>query len=123
MDKINKLIEDLYARIGPPVDVSTFIGLPNDGPIYAYRDIGVILLFDVIETLKEQQNKINELSAQIHAKWEDGDGRVEHLYGNCDDPYEMPTYRCSACKCEEEYASDYCPNCGARMDGDMHEAN
>lgn len=123
MDQVNELIKRLYKHIGPPVDVSKFIGLPNDGPIYAYRDPIVLLLFDVIDTLQEQQNKINELSTNIHAKWEDGDGRIEYLYGNCDDPYEIPTYRCSACKCEEEYASDYCPNCGAQMDGEKYEAN
>lgn len=57
-----------------------------------------------------------ELVPVVHARWEDGDGNVEYLYGNLDDPYEVPTYRCSACKSEEELASDYCPNCGAVMD-------
>lgn len=57
-----------------------------------------------------------ELAPVVHARWEDGDGNVEYLYGNPDAPYDVPTYRCSACKNEEELASDYCPNCGAKMD-------
>jgi rubrerythrin len=27
-------------------------------------------------------------------------------------------YRCNKCGCPQDYAHNYCPNCGARMDGD-----
>lgn len=45
------------------------------------------------------------------AKWECGNGYMDYNLG-CD----VPTYRCSNCKCEEELTTDYCPNCGAKMD-------
>ena len=59
----------------------------------------------------------------IHAHWEDEHGGK----------YANPRYRCSACKeralykferdlldnwKEVQALTDYCPNCGARMDGD-----
>ena len=34
--------------------------------------------------------------------------------------YIDSTYECSECKVEESLTSDYCPNCGARMDGDWN---
>ena len=34
--------------------------------------------------------------------------------------YIDSTYECSECKVEEPLTSDYCPNCGAKMDGDDH---
>ncbi len=27
-------------------------------------------------------------------------------------------YRCDKCGCPQDYAHNYCPNCGAKMDGD-----
>lgn len=59
-----------------------------------------------------------ELAPVIHAKWEDGDGYIDCVDGNWDYAYEVPTYRCSVCKSESELASDYCPDCGAKMDGE-----
>ncbi|MBR5874525.1 MAG: hypothetical protein IKY90_07335 [Oscillospiraceae bacterium] len=28
-------------------------------------------------------------------------------------------HRCSLCGCPQDYAHNYCPNCGARMDGEQ----
>ena len=33
----------------------------------------------------------------------------------CDDDVDM-FYECSICKAEVPFTSDYCPNCGAKMD-------
>ena len=32
-------------------------------------------------------------------------------------------YQCSECDCEMKYKTDFCPNCGARMDGGADNAN
>ena len=45
-----------------------------------------------------------------HGRW------IEHKHFN-HDHYIDSTYECSECKVEEPLTSDYCPNCGARMDG------
>ena len=53
-----------------------------------------------------------DLKPVIHAIWDEGNGRVEiDEY----DSYLKPTYICSNCKIEEDYRTDYCPNCGAKM--------
>lgn len=49
-----------------------------------------------------------------HGYWEDGDKPIipyeGHYSGNC-----------SVCGEWSEYLTDYCPNCGARMDGENDE--
>ena len=44
-----------------------------------------------------------------HGRW------IEHKHFH-HDHYIDSTYKCSECKVEEPLTSDYCPNCGARMD-------
>lgn len=41
---------------------------------------------------------------------------IEHKHFN-HDHYIDSTYECSECNVEEPLTSDYCPNCGAKMDG------
>lgn len=52
-----------------------------------------------------------ELAPVKHAAWYEGNG-----YFDYDIDCSVPTYICSNCKSEEDYKSDYCPNCGAKMD-------
>ena len=55
----------------------------------------------------------------VHGRWEE-----------LDDPWGDTHYRCSVCGCEwfleagtpEENGMNYCPRCGARMDGERREA-
>ena len=44
-----------------------------------------------------------------HGRW------IEHKHFHYDH-YIDSTYECSECKVEEPLTSDYCPNCGAKMD-------
>lgn len=46
-----------------------------------------------------------------HGRW------IEHKHFH-HDHYIDSTYECSECNVEEPLTSDYCPNCGARMDGE-----
>ena len=61
-----------------------------------------------------------------HGKWIKG--RKEKLYYNDDMSgfYDFPV-TCSVCKFditdEGFYETDFCPNCGAKMDGEKNEAN
>jgi hypothetical protein len=57
-----------------------------------------------------------ELAPVIHATWLEGNGWFDYDNGDFDNAVVRPTYICSNCKCEEELMSDYCPNCGAKMD-------
>lgn len=47
----------------------------------------------------------------VHAKWCE-----INSYDDLDSIIFTVRYFCSNCKCEEDYQSDYCPNCGAKMD-------
>ena len=51
------------------------------------------------------------LAPVVHAKWNE-----INSYDDLDNIIFTLRYFCSNCKCEEDYQSDYCPNCGAKMD-------
>jgi len=109
MNDVNELIKNIYEYIGEPVDYAELIGSPvpsTYGICYTYEDPGDILLAQAAKTLDELSNNLN-----VCAKWEPGNGYMDYSL-DCD----IPTYRCSNCKCEEELTTDYCPNCGAKMD-------
>lgn len=59
-----------------------------------------------------------EFKPVINAVWYEGDGYVDF---DEYDSFMRPTYRCSNCKREEENMGDWCPNCGAKMDGESNE--
>lgn len=47
---------------------------------------------------------------------------VEVVHGTWNEINQMTTglpwkYRCNKCGCPQDYANNYCPNCGAMMDG------
>ena len=48
----------------------------------------------------------------VHAYW------IKHEYAEEENGLLVPNYECSACHSWERYESYYCPNCGAKMDGD-----
>jgi hypothetical protein len=60
----------------------------------------------------------------VHGRWEWYTDRCEDLFLGCDDDYG---WRCSKCKVPLDDEDDpevmptfrYCPNCGAKMDGDI----
>ena len=119
MEKVNDLVKSIYEYIGDPVDYAELIGSPYYGYRYTYEDPGDILLDQAVEMLLEQQNKINEMLGQfVHATWCEGNGWIDGIDGDLDYSVLRPTYICSNCKSEENYKSDYCPNCGAHMDGE-----
>ena len=45
-----------------------------------------------------------------HGKW------IKHEYAEESEGLLIPNYECSECHMWERKESDYCPNCGARMD-------
>ena len=61
--------------------------------------------------------KDGKKDAVAHGKWEHGNNanRV-----NRSGDYEE-WYTCTVCDCDTAYCSDYCPNCGAKMDGAMNK--
>lgn len=71
---------------------------------------------DIQEWLDEQPTVDAELVR--HAAWEDGSGRSVEI---CGDWYLRNTYICSACKRERNDMTNYCPNCGAKMEARAHD--
>ena len=48
---------------------------------------------------------------------------VEVVHGRWNEINQITTglpwkYRCNECGCPQDYKHNYCPNCGAKMDGD-----
>lgn len=54
-----------------------------------------------------------DVAPVVHARWEEGNGEWVEMLG---DWYLKSTYICSNCHEEESRKTDYCPNCGAKMD-------
>lgn len=75
-------------------------------------------LVGVVKLVKEEISKIPaaDVAPVVHGRW------IHSRYENCCDQFEL--VKCSQCS-HEAYAmafyvrgGNYCPNCGARMDGD-----
>ena len=52
-----------------------------------------------------------------HGKW------IEHKWAEECEGLLISNYECSKCSEWVRDETDYCPNCGAKMDGDMNAAN
>ena len=50
----------------------------------------------------------NEVPKEVHGWWNEINQTATGL------PWK---YRCSECGCPQDYAHNYCPNCGAKMEG------
>lgn len=50
-----------------------------------------------------------------HAHW------IRHEYADIVDGYLVPEFECSECHSWKKDDSDYCPDCGAKMDGENGE--
>ena len=48
----------------------------------------------------------------VHGRW------IEHEWAEEENGLLVSNFECSACHNWERKESDYCPNCGAKMDGD-----
>ena len=51
----------------------------------------------------------------VHAYW------IKHEYAEEENGLLVPNYECSACRSWERDESYYCPNCGAKMDGERRD--
>lgn len=85
-------------------DVLDLFGI-SDRDIYARGTIedslydGTLPSYDSIDTLPVK-----------HGRWT-----------KCADIYSDGDYECSECHKREWYDTNYCPNCGARMEGEKNE--
>ena len=50
----------------------------------------------------------------VHGRWIEKVDMVESYLADCTEVF----YECSVCECANLGESPYCPNCGAKMDGD-----
>ena len=50
----------------------------------------------------------------VHGRWNEKVDMVESYLADCTEVF----YECSVCECANIGESPYCPNCGAKMDGD-----
>ena len=55
----------------------------------------------------------------VHGRWETAHIIGEQLFGY--DPFEIDVFACSVCGAQFDVsqALNYCPNCGAKMDGGL----
>ena len=51
----------------------------------------------------------------VHGEW------IKHDYAEECEGFMIPNFECSQCHNWERKESDYCPNCGAKMDGGEEE--
>ena len=88
--------------------------LENYCPDYQSSTVGCILKRAVNECIKiVNEHPTIEAVPVVHAKWIDEGDYLATAYGKLD------ARTCSACKCVitiDDY-DNYCPACGARMDG------
>ena len=74
----------------------------------------VALALSSLRAQQEPENtKTSDVAPVRHGRW------IEHKHFH-HDHYIDSTYECSECKVEEPSTSDYCPNCGAKMDGGVN---
>ncbi len=85
--------------------------------------VNTVIAIKVVEALKKATI---EAEPVVHAKWVDryGGKYVNYLY-ECSECKEKALYKVSVSTLFNEFIvqelSDYCPICGAKMDGDSHE--
>ncbi len=53
----------------------------------------------------------------VHGRWIEKVDMVESYLADCTEVF----YECSVCECANIGESPYCPNCGAKMDGDGND--
>ena len=72
--------------------------------------------FEVMEIFDFVDHRVEsaDVAPVRHGRW------IEHKHFH-HDHYIDSTYECSECKVEEPFTSNYCPNCGAKMDGEANE--
>ena len=70
--------------------------------------------FDCLMNENRAINTSTDVAPVRHGRW------IEHKHFR-HDHYIDSTYECSECNVEEPLTSDYCPNCGAKMDGECDE--
>ena len=52
-----------------------------------------------------------DVAPVVHEHW------IRHDYADVVEGYYVPEYECSKCRAWKKDDSDFCPNCGAKMDG------
>ena len=72
------------------------------------QETQIQLALDYIDIIIDEQPKVDAVEV-VHGKWE----KVYTCHGE-----RLWAYSCDLCKAENGKKSNYCPNCGAKMDGD-----
>ena len=77
--------------------------ITGDGDYYNGKD-------DMQDEIRDMVSRFPaaDVAPVRHGRW------IEHKHFH-HDHYIDSTYECSECKAEEPLTSDYCPNCGAKM--------
>lgn len=84
--------------------LNKLVELKNDPTLTGGQEIGVAL------SIREfWQIPAADVVEVVHARWE-----------NIHDDPRVNKYRCTNCKAEK-MRDNYCPNCGAKMDGERKE--
>jgi hypothetical protein len=76
------------------------------------------------EAMRTRLLNLQGVSIQKHGEWKQT-YRIEKIRYSCDDieTFKVPDgYCCSICSRRIKVKENYCPNCGAKMDGKRKEA-
>ena len=68
-----------------------------------------------IATILENEMDMRVIAERKHGKWIKHPGHVVHEEGALQWKYD-DIFECSLCGCKVKEASNYCPNCGAKME-------
>ena len=83
--------------------------------IQRFRWVGVPntlkLMFQYLRIIINEQPTVDAVEVK-HGRWDEIEEEVWHLYKR----WPITRFRCSQCKQIENKKSNYCPNCGAKMD-------
>lgn len=90
-----------------------------DGYSYVYKTDNIGEPYIHIDSVRSMLKKAADVQPMKHGRWI---GIYEYCEKNGCIPSGMGIcYWCSECDKAEQKTSDFCPNCGARMDGEDNE--
>ena len=95
-DEIDELLEEMTGE-NTKTELGAHIYFAKNGNVYKDK-IAVAPAADVVEVVHGEWNKINRETTGLPWEW-----------------------RCNQCGCPQDYNHNYCPNCGAKMDGERKE--
>lgn len=85
--------------------------IPTKTIINCLREYGMSQDFHLRRIMLEAAKRLEANTEVVHGEW----GEIYTCHGE-----RLWGYKCSQCEQDNPHKSNYCPNCGAKMDGDSN---